>query len=210
MVDNLAYPLRAKYSRRAFALGSASALTTAWLATNWPGIAAAAEHAAHVASATEPATFGYLNAADAADVEALTAHIIPSGATPGAREARAVYFIDRALATFFAERAPAFRAGLAELQKSFRAARPGSASFASASSADQLAYLQTVDYTPFFESVRVLTITGTLAATKYGGNHGGLGWKMLGFEDQHIFAPPFGDYERDYAGFVPYAKERQA
>src|SRR5262245_58087452 len=105
-------------SRRHFLLTGSVALTSAWLASNWPGIAAAAEHAAHVASATEPTTFGFLSAADAADVEALTAQIIPSGATPGAREARTVYFIDRALATFFADRAPGFRAGLAELQKS--------------------------------------------------------------------------------------------
>jgi hypothetical protein len=199
-----------QHSRRNFLLTGTVALTSTWLAANWPGIAAAAEHAAHVASATEPATFGYFSAADAADVEALTAQIIPSGATPGAREARAVYFIDRALATFFADRAPAFRAGLAEFQQSFRAAYPGSATFAAAAPADQLAYLTTVDYTPFFENARVLTIIGTLAATKYSGNHDGLGWKMMGFEDQHVFAPPFGDYDRDYAGFVPYTKERAA
>jgi gluconate 2-dehydrogenase gamma chain len=208
MLDNPADDVPAKFSRRAFALGSSAALTGAWIAANWPGIAAAAAHAAHVASATEPEIFGYLSAAAAADVEALTAHIIPSGATPGAREARAVYFIDRALATFFADRAPAFRAGLAELQKSFRAAYPASASFAGARSAEQLAYLKTVDATPFFETTRVLTIIGTLAATKYGGNRDGLGWKMMGFEDQHVFDPPFGDYDRDYKGFVPYTKER--
>jgi len=197
-------------SRRNFLLTGTGALTSTWLAANWPGIAAAAEHAAHVALATEPATFGYLSAADAADVEALTAQIIPSGATPGAREARAVYFIDRALATFFADRAPAFRAGLAQFQKSFRAAHPETTTFAAASSADQIAYLQRVDATPFFESARVLTIIGTLAAEKYGGNHEGLGWKMLGFEDQHVFEPPFGDYDRTYTGFVPYTKERVA
>jgi gluconate 2-dehydrogenase gamma chain len=208
MVDNPADVVLPKCSRRAFALGSSAVLTGAWIAANWPGIAAAAEHAAHVASTTEPATFGYLSAADAADVEALTAQIIPSGATPGAREAGAVYFIDRALATFFADRAAVFRAGLAELQKSFRAAHPASASFAGARFAEQLAYLKTVDSTPFFEITRMLTIIGTLAATKYGGNHDGLGWKMLGFEDQHVFEPPFGDYDRDYAGFVPYTKER--
>src|SRR5215468_10621991 len=120
-------------SRRQFLLTGTAALTSTWLASNWPSIAAAAEHAAHVASATAPATFGYLNAADAADVEALAAQIIPSGATPGAREAHAVYFIDRALATVFTDRATAFRAGLADFQKSFHAAYPKSATFAAAS-----------------------------------------------------------------------------
>ena len=193
-------------SRRNFLLTGSVALTSAWLASNWPGIAAAAEHAAHVASASEPVGFGYFSAADAADVEALTAQIIPSGATPGAREAHAVYFIDRALATFFAERAAAFRAGLSQFQQAFRAAYPSSATFAAASAADQLAFLKTVDRTPFFESARVLTIIGTLTATKYGGNKDGLGWKMMGFEDQHVFEAPFGDYDRDYKGFVPYPK----
>jgi hypothetical protein len=197
-------------SRRNFLLTGGVALTSAWLASNWPGIAAAAQHAAHVASASEPVGFGYFSAADAADVEALTAQIIPSGATPGAREAHAVYFIDRALATFFAERAAAFRAGLSQFQEAFRAAYPSSATFAVASAADQLAFLKTVDRTPFFESARVLTIIGTLTSAKYGGNKDGLGWKMMGFEDQHVFEPPFGDYDRDYKGFVPYTKEHVA
>src|SRR5262245_3534582 len=121
-------------SRRHFLLTGSGALTSAWLAANWPGIAQAAEHAAHVASAaaSEPATFGYFSAADGADVQALTAQIIPSGATPGAREAHAVYFIDRALATFFAERAAGFRAGLEDFQQSFHKAYPSSGSFAAA------------------------------------------------------------------------------
>jgi gluconate 2-dehydrogenase gamma chain len=193
-------------SRRNFLLTGGVALTSTWLAANWPGIAAAAEHAAHVASASEPVSFGFFSAADAADVEALTAQIIPSGTTPGAREAHAVYFIDRALATFFAERAAAFRAGLNQFQAAFRAAHPSSATFAAASAPDQLAFLKTVERTPFFDSARVLTIVGTLTATKYGGNKDGLGWKMMGFEDQHVFEAPFGDYDRDYKGFVPYPK----
>ena len=37
---------------------------------------------------------------------------------------------------------------------------------------------------------------------EYGGNRDGVGWKLLGFEDQHVFQPPFGYYDRDYPGFV--------
>jgi hypothetical protein len=36
---------------------------------------------------------------------------------------------------------------------------------------------------------------------EYGGNREGLGWKLIGFEDRHIFEPPFGYYDRDYPGF---------
>ena len=53
----------------------------------------------------------FLKATDAADVEAICAQIVPSGATPGAREARAVYFIDTSLSTYFSEMAPDYRQG---------------------------------------------------------------------------------------------------
>ena len=36
----------------------------------------------------------------------------------------------------------------------------------------------------------------------YGGNRDGVGWKLLGFQDAHVFYPPFGYYDRDYAGFA--------
>jgi hypothetical protein len=36
----------------------------------------------------------------------------------------------------------------------------------------------------------------------YGGNRDGVGWKLIGFEDSHVFYPPFGHYDRDYPGFV--------
>jgi hypothetical protein len=39
---------------------------------------------------------------------------------------------------------------------------------------------------------------------RYRGNYRETGWKLIGFEDQHVFTPPFGYYDRDYAGFVPY------
>jgi hypothetical protein len=195
-------------SRRLFLAASSAALTSAWLASNWPGIAAAAEHAAHASVAPGRAGFSVLSAADAADVEAITAQILPSGTTPGAREAHAVHFIDRSLATFFAGRVTGFRAGLADFQLAFR--KTHATPFAAASADAQLAFLKTVDRTPFFENMRVLTVLGTLCATKYGGNHHGLGWKLMGFEDQHIFTAPFGYYDRDYAGFVPYPAEKNA
>jgi len=197
-------------SRRSFLLSTGGILTSAWLAANASGIAAAAQHAEHAATAPTSTGFEFLSASDGADVEAISAQILPSGATPGAREARAVYFIDRALATFFADRAAAFRSGLAEFQLAFRTVHPSAASFAAASAAEQVAYLGSIDGTAFFESVRMLTILGTLSLSQYGGNYQGSGWKLMGFEDQHIFEPPFGYYDRDYAGFVPYSTKSKS
>jgi gluconate 2-dehydrogenase gamma chain len=182
-----------------FALGGLSA--SAWLASSWHEIAAAAEHATHVA-ATSPGAFGFLSPADAADVDAIAAQILPSGLSPGAREAHAVYFIDRALATFFCDRAPAFRSGLAEFRRSFQRGSPAAPSFALATSGEQVGFLTSVERTEFFDTLRVLTIIGTLSSSEYGGNYAGAGWKIMGFEDQHVFSPPFGYYDRGYAGFA--------
>jgi len=196
-------------SRRAFLRSSGGLLTGVWIAAHWPAIAAAAHHA-EAAAAHAPVGFEFLDAADAADIDAISAQIVPSGATPGAREAHAVHFIDRALATFFSGWAQNFRGGLAQFQSAYRASNPESASFSKAGSNAQIAYLKTVDGTPFFDAVRTLTLLGMFSSPKYGGNFGGAGWKMMGFADQHAFTPPFGYYDREYTGFVPYPAEKRS
>ncbi len=169
-----------------------------------------AHHADEASAAPAPLGFEFLNAADAADIEAISAQIVPSGATPGAREAHAVHFIDRALATFFSGWSQDFRAGLAQFQSAYRASNPAPASFSKAGSDAQIAYLKTVDGTPFFDTVRTLTLLGMFSSPKYGGNFGGAGWRLMGFVDQHAFTPPFGYYDREYTGFVPYSTERHS
>jgi gluconate 2-dehydrogenase gamma chain len=195
-------------ARRRFLFATGGALAGVWAAFNWPAIAAAAEHAEHAGHAASaagsiPAQFSFLSAADAADVEAIASQILPSGASFGAREAHAVYFIDRALATFFSERAAPFRAGLAEFRQGFGQAYPEIASFSAASATEQTRFLTSVERTDFFASLRMLTIVGTLCSPSYGGNFEGTGWKLMGFRDQHVFTPPFGYYDRDYPGFTP-------
>jgi hypothetical protein len=108
------------------------------------------------------------------------------------------------LAPVFAAWGPDYRTGLSDFQNAFRAAHPGGGSFASADPALQLAYLTTVDRTPFFETTRMLTLVGMFSAPKYGGNVNGAGWKMIQFEDRHTFAPPFGHYDAQYQGFEYY------
>jgi hypothetical protein len=120
---------------------------------------------------------------------------------------RSAHFIDRALATFFSGWSQDFRAGLTQFQSAYRASNPALASFSKAVSNAQIAYLKTVDGTPFFDSVRTLTLLGMFSSPKYGGNFGGAGWKLMGFVDQHAFTPPFGYYDREYTGFVPYSTE---
>jgi hypothetical protein len=196
-------------SRRSFLLSSGGLFTSLWVASQWPSIAAAAHHAEEMPTDLTPAHFEFFTAADGADVEAIAGQIVPSGATPGAREAHAVYFIDRSLSTYFAAMAPEFRKGLQEFQDKYQAVNP-SGSFASAPLDAQMAYLKTVDRTPFFETTRMLTVLGLFTSPKYGGNYQGSGWKMMGFVDQHAFRPPFGHYDAEYKGFVPYSPEKHA
>ena len=191
-------------SRRSFLAQGTGVFTSLWVAAQWPGIAAAAHHADDVANSATPVGFTFFKPADAADVEAICAQIVPSGATPGAREAHAIYFMDRTFASYFAGSAPEYSKGLADFQSKFRAAQPQAASFAAASFDSQTAFLKGVDQTPFFETTRMLTILGMFTSPKYSGNYQGAGWKLMGFVDQHAFVPPFGYYDAEYKGFVPY------
>ena len=184
---------RATLRSLAFSLGAA--------ALPWAEMARAAHHAHLAAMAEAPATFTLFGAADAADVDALTSQIIPTDDAPGAHEAGVPWFIDRALQTFFAHWRPSFMEGLAGFQAACRSRFPDAPSFASLTSARQIEFLHTVDGTPFFDQTRALTLCGLLSNPVYGGNRGAIGWKLIGFEDQHVFEAPFGYYDRDYPGF---------
>ncbi len=195
-------------TRRQF-LSAGMTLTGAGLIDlNWAEVAAAAEHADHMAqregSIPAPVGFTTLAAAEAVEVEAIASQIIPSGDLPGAREAGVVYFIDRALGTFFASELPTFRKGLESFQRDFAAHSSTTRPFSAVGTARQVAWLHEVEGTAFFNTVRRLTLVGLVALPKYGGNRDKLGWKLLGFEDRHFWQPPFGHYDADYPGFEPY------
>jgi gluconate 2-dehydrogenase gamma chain len=187
-------------SRRAFLIAAGEALGIAALELSWSDVASAALSASAAAADPGSATT-FLSAAEAADVEAIAAQIIPSDGTPGAREAGVVHFIDRALSSFFSRLAPEFRAQLADFRAACEASNPG-VPFASLPPDRQIAFLKTVEETPFFDRVRLLTLFGMFSLPMYGGNVDGNGWKLIGFEDRHVFEPPFGYYDRDYPGFV--------
>jgi len=190
-------------TRREFLGGAGSAFGLMWAAAHWPAIAAAHTHAvaAAAAVATGGATaLGFLAADEARDVEAIAAQIIPTDDSPGAREAGALYFMDRSLRTWLAPAGEVFRTGLRDFQLRF-AATHADTSFAAADPTTQLAFLAAVEKSEFFQTVRALTLIGLFALPRYGGNRDGIGWRLIGFDDQHAFAPPFGYYDRDYPGF---------
>jgi gluconate 2-dehydrogenase gamma chain len=189
-------------SRRSVLQAIALAIGASGLPLVWAEVAQAGQEAHTSAQSVGVAKIAFLTAAEAADIEAVAAQIIPTDDTPGAREAGAVYFIDRALATFLSRLASDYRVRLAEFQATFREQHPGAPSFASLTSEQQVEYLKTVDHTPFFDTTRLLTLLGMFSMPAYGGNRDGVGWKLMGFEVQHAFQPPFGYYDRDYPGFA--------
>lgn len=182
-------------TRRGFLGHAGAAGLAAWLATHADAIAAAADHAHAQARAAAP-HLENLSPAQARTIEAVAARIVPSGDDgPGAREAGVIWFIDRALGTLFADKRVALLHDLESLP----------ADFADHDAAAQDARLASIEAGPLFGQLHFLTVLGLLSSPDYGGNRDGLGWRLMGFEDTHAYAPPFGHYDRDYPGFAPPA-----
>ena len=188
-------------TRRQFLAGAGTGLGAAWISAHWPTVAAAHAHAAASTAGAASSVIEFLTPDEARHVDAITAQIVPTDGTPGAREAGALYFIDRSLHTWAAASAGPFRDGLRNFRAGFSSAH-ASAEFADADTETQIEFLSQEDSTPFFGTVRFLTLLGMFALPSYGGNRGGAGWRLIGFDDTHGFSPPFGYYDRDYPGFV--------
>jgi gluconate 2-dehydrogenase gamma chain len=182
-------------SRRSFLAGSAAGLGSAWVAANWTGILEAQEHAKRAANSGSPGKFEFFSPEQASEVESVAAQIIPTDDTPGAREAGAVYFIDRALTTFDRERQAVYTEGLGDLQTKTRELFPNAAKFSGLSRDQQIQVLKAIEKTPFFAQIRTHTITGFLANPEYGGNRDEIGWKLIGFDGKFHYQPPFGYYD---------------
>jgi hypothetical protein len=182
-----------RLNRRGFLAESGRAATAGWIALEVPWLAALAS--CRRDDANSASGFTALTAAEAKAMRAFAARIIPSDESlPGADEAGAVHFIDRAFGKpFFADVVPVVRAGLADLDARARAL--GERDFASLSPGRQEAIMRQVERTPFFLAARMLVVVGTFADSTYGGNRRGAGWTIVGFEHEPTFAPPFGWYD---------------
>jgi gluconate 2-dehydrogenase gamma chain len=158
-------------------------------------IAAAQQHAHQAVQSSTPPPFQTLDPAMAAEIDAVVSQIVPSTDGPGAHEAGVVYFIDRALSTFDADLRESYRQGMAQVQHKRQEMFPHSPSIAALASDQQIQLLHAIEKTDFFELLRTHTLYGFLGNPSYGGNRDGVGWKLIGFEDRHVFQPPFGYYD---------------
>jgi len=185
-------------SRRKFMIKSCAGLGSAWVISHLADIAAAQEHLHRAALSQAPSKLEFLSTEQSTEVEAIAAQIIPTDDTPGAREARVIVFIDRALATFAADDRKLFLSGLEDLQKQVRKRFGKAKTFSKLTSAEQTEMLKRIEKGDFFELIRTMTILGMFSNPEYGGNHDQIGWKLLGFEDQFHFKSPFGFYDAEF------------
>jgi gluconate 2-dehydrogenase gamma chain len=141
-----------------------------------------------MAAAREP--LENLTATESDLLEAIVARLIPTDANgPGATEARAAHYIDRALGGALASSRQAYTAGLAALDRYARSAR--GKPFTELSATDQDSVLVDVEKgaatgftgssAAFFALVLNHTHQGTFGDPYYGGNAGFIGWDLIGY-----------------------------
>src|SRR5256885_11720102 len=140
-----------------------------------------------------------LTAAESDTLEAIVARLIPSDENgPGAAEARAAHYIDRALTGPLASSRAAYSAGLAAVDAYARASK--GAPFANLSAKDQDSILSDMEkntatgFTPnsaaFFSLLRTHTIEGTFCDPYYGGNANFVGWELIGYPGVRLAVGP--------------------
>ena len=187
--------INAELNRRAFLRAGGDAMKASCIALSFPAVLTACGRARQAQLAGDD--FTSLSAVEAREYDAIAARIIPSDDTPGAREAGAVYFIDNVISDAFERQRQALRSGLADLQAN-TSNLYGKAQFADLSPVQQDSLLTQSEGTEFFATIRFLVIAAMFSLPEYGGNKNKLGWQLIGFEDRHAWAQPYGFYDSDY------------
>jgi len=121
-----------------------------------------------------------LSAAAFTTLHAMCARLIPTDEHgPGATEAHAAEYIDRALRGALGSSRADYTKGLAAVDAASR--QQFAAPFAKLTSAQQDAVLTSIQDTPFFLLVRGHTLQGTFCDPIYGGNANFVGWDLVGY-----------------------------
>src|SRR2546423_14296524 len=122
--------------RRNFVAALVGGATAAFVTSNWDGIRGASALAATV---HQDAPYKVLTPEQVRELDAITATLVPTDDTPGAREAHVVRFMDNALATFWKERQPGLTKALEAIGTAVQQKTSASTSFAALSEADRVA-----------------------------------------------------------------------
>ena len=195
-------PPRAQLSRRQLlkraGLVGAAAIATP-IGTLVPSSSTAQPAAQAQTAISRSRVWETLGAPEAEMLEAITARLIPSDANgPGAREAQAARYIDRALGGFLASSLDAYRSGLAAADSYARMSK--GSPFATLSAGDQDSVLRDMeanvasgfvpDAATFFNLVRAHTIQGMFCDPYYGGNADFAGWDLIGYPGVRLAITP--------------------
>ena len=151
------------------------------------------------ASGSQQEPFETLTAAESDTLEAIVARLIPTDENgPGAAEARAAHYIDRALTGPLASSRDSYSSGLEALNRHAESSR--GASFTALSPSDQDAVLVelesnavegfTPDSSTFFNLLRTHTIQGTFCDPYYGGNANFVGWDLIRYPGVRTIVTP--------------------
>ena len=139
----------------------------------------------------------HMTATESDVLEAIVARIIPSDARgPGAKEARAARYIDRALGGALASSRAAYAAGLAAVEQAAQSRGKAFKDLPPDQQDDILSGFEagTVQGFPaaaaFFALVRAHTIQGTFCDPYYGGNAGFTGWDLIGYPGVRTLVTP--------------------
>jgi gluconate 2-dehydrogenase gamma chain len=195
-------------------LGAAGVASVAPMAAV-TALAAEGEHKHAVAGTTQREAFETLTAMQADTLEAVVERLIPSDEHgPGARQARAAHYIDRALAGPLARLKPRYVSGLGALNTHAESAK--GALFAKLSPADQDEILTEMEkgklggFTPnaaaFFNMVYQHTLEGMFSDPYYGGNANYAGWDLIGYPGVRMAVTP----EDQRMSVAPAAVRRSA
>jgi len=139
----------------------------------------------------------YLNEEEITLMDAIVEQIIPTDDFPGGKWANVSNFIDKQLDTYYKRYQPAYREGLAAIEKTVIQMR--SKKFEELPFVDQTAILEKMetgefpgDYwkdhssTDFFEIIRQHTMQGFYGSPLHGGNRGYISYRMLGIDYPNV------------------------
>jgi gluconate 2-dehydrogenase gamma chain len=129
-------------------------------------------------------------------IDAIAGRIFPTTETPGAVEAGAVFYLDRALTEAYPELLPFYARGLRAVDK--HAKGKFGATFLKLGAEQQDAALsdfaagrvkEFAKAEEFFETARNHILEGVFGEPKYGGNRDMIGWRLVGFPGQQYGYP---------------------
>ena len=182
-------------TRRMFLGQAGASLGLLCLSALTPDLLAQARDHAQAAGNSKAKAYRFFRAQQAAEFDAFSAQIIPTDDTPGAREANVVHFTDYVLSTIDRDQQAPVKDAFKALQEQVAKTVPGAVSFAVLTPALQIEVMKAMENTPAFGILRGFTLTGFFCDPAMGGNKDKVGWKLIGFEDQFLYKPPFGYYD---------------